>query len=261
MNYNFKENWENVIMPLLLTPNIKKAIKKGIMGYIKNENHERGIRNKLKYNPNYYPRDYCRFDDNEVFEYEYEELPKLLLNSGVLLKDKKEPNPDDFSNEGEWEEAMEDYFNPEYQKYKDNVCSPYLKLWRDKQYKSYCLFGGCFWWNATFGLELARAVMPHVKWILRESEIHSTVTTKENNLVFDILYYEENDTDTFGGKKALNDVYNKIGWEEYNKLGYEIAKLRFSQESHEKIPDEVRHKLITDLEDIRENKYNQHVKF
>ena len=35
-NYNFKENWYDVIVPLLNTPKVKNAIKKGILGYMNN---------------------------------------------------------------------------------------------------------------------------------------------------------------------------------------------------------------------------------
>ena len=34
MNYNFKTNWDDVILPLLSHPLIKKSIKKGITNFI-----------------------------------------------------------------------------------------------------------------------------------------------------------------------------------------------------------------------------------
>ena len=35
MNYDFKENWDDVILPLLSHPSIKKSIKKGINSFLK----------------------------------------------------------------------------------------------------------------------------------------------------------------------------------------------------------------------------------
>jgi hypothetical protein len=48
-------------------------------------------------------------------------------------------------------------------------------------------------------------VMPDVEWVTKQSDIHATVMSKDEKLLFDILYYDENVAD-FGGKKALEDV-------------------------------------------------------
>ena len=36
MNYNFTENWQDVIVPLLTTNKVKISIKNGILGYMNN---------------------------------------------------------------------------------------------------------------------------------------------------------------------------------------------------------------------------------
>jgi hypothetical protein len=36
MNYDFKENWDDVILPLLSHPSIKKSIKKELIVFLKN---------------------------------------------------------------------------------------------------------------------------------------------------------------------------------------------------------------------------------
>ena len=105
---------------------------------------------------------------------------------------------------------MYDYFGSEkyaqYQKYKNSVSEPYMNIERDKDYRYYCLWGGCHWYNTSFGIELARMVMPNITWKLIEGDIHTTVVSDDEKLVFDILYYDEKDTVTYGGNAAVRDA-------------------------------------------------------
>lgn len=70
------------------------------------------------------------------------------------------------------------------------------------------MFGACHWWNPTFGLTLAKIIYPNEKWIIKSSDYHTTIVNKSENLVFDILYFDEND-EMKGGKKAIFDASKK----------------------------------------------------
>lgn len=217
MNYDFKANWETVIMPLLRTQRMRRAMKQGITDFIEEANPCRHISNQLKYQLKYhtkwFPHDYSNFDDGqEYLDYEFIELPKHLIERGVLLEDENAPRREDYDNDDKYEYAYSYYHEvynskcEKYRKYSMNVCKPYVYIWFEKRYQSYCLYGGCHWWNPTFGLELAKMVMPCVKWIVKKGAVHTTVTTKEEDLVFDILMYEEKDEETLGGSFALSET-------------------------------------------------------
>ena len=68
INYNFKENWYEVIVPLLNTPKVKNAIKKGILGYMNNERCECTPKlRSFKWEKNSSPSDYSsRSSDREM---------------------------------------------------------------------------------------------------------------------------------------------------------------------------------------------------
>jgi hypothetical protein len=171
MNYDFKANWESKIMPLLnIDDDLQKAIKKGIQSYLRNERARcnlDGIDKNLvmRYNKNIPPCKYGKYDDTEEMEY-----IKQLKNSLVL---------------------------PSHHK-------AYLNDWRSRNYKTYCLYGSCFWWNKTFGLTLAQLVMPNENWIIIENDLHLTIANENRTCIFDILLYDEDDKLSFGGKKALD---------------------------------------------------------
>ena len=93
---------------------------------------------------------------------------------------------------------------------------PFIKKARENSYRTYCLFGGCFWWNSSFGLQLARLVMPNEIWRIRRSNIHLSVVNEDNTKCFDILYYD-NEAPDFGFKKVLDDLENKQSHAEYTK--------------------------------------------
>lgn len=169
-----------------------------------------------KYKKGDYPLQYAVGDAicNIGDEIERRIVP-YLIERGILKED--ENMPTDFmirDEEGEWceceDEVMDDYMNSEnynkYCDYKEKVIEPYMNAERDKNYKYYCLWGGCFWWNTTFGLELAKMVMPNVNWKILQSNIHATITSDDEKLVFDILYFDKEDTETFGGKHAISEA-------------------------------------------------------
>ena len=83
---------------------------------------------------------------------------------------------------------------------------PYLDDKLKDDYKTYCLYGGCFWYNLTFGYTLAKLVYPKYKWEIASSSKHLTVVCHKHKLIFDILHYTE-DKPNFGALQALNDAF------------------------------------------------------
>ena len=88
----------------------------------------------------------------------------------------------------------------------NEIIDSYMNLERNKNYIYYCCYGACHWYNPTFCLELAKLVMPEIDWQTLRGSKHTTITNKDETLVFDILYFDNNDTETFGGKKALAEA-------------------------------------------------------
>jgi hypothetical protein len=60
-------------------------------------------------------------------------------------------------------------------------------------YRNYKLLHSCHWLNKYFGLELARLVLPNIKWMVRTSNKHTTIVSTCHNYIFDILYFDELD--------------------------------------------------------------------
>jgi len=199
MNYDFKSNWNNIILPLLSLPKVKKSIKKGITSYINDGNYYKDI----TYNPYECPAFYQRGDGWDVYIDDFEEkLTEKFLESGFLKKDENEPATND---NGE----IDDYFDSsEYNKYlnyKNEILKPFIKHHEKTSLRAYQMFGACHWWNPTFGLTLAKLIYPNENWIIKSSDCHTTIVNKSETLVFDILYFDEND-ETKGGKKAIIDA-------------------------------------------------------
>jgi hypothetical protein len=204
MNYDFKSNWEKKIMPLLNTKRIKNAVRKGIKSYLDEAVLKKNW--EIKYDENKLPYEYYYHGDS-LFEEEMEEIEEKLIKIGIL----NPPKEENYEKDEDYNEALQDYFDE-----MPDIVDPYLQEVIKKSYKSYCLYGACFWYNTTFGLRLARMLMPRIKWVVKSSNIHATVISKDEKLVFDILYYDEDD-ETFGGKKALEDSNSTISWEEHDK--------------------------------------------
>lgn len=195
MNYNFKENWNDVILPLLSMQKVKYSIKKGINAYIKDGNCSEGT----IYDPNKCPAFYQRGDGWDTYISEYEEkLCEKFLQTGYLKKDENEPDEDCCD-----EYFYSDEFN-EYENYKKSVIEPFIKHHEKTSLRAYQMFGACHWWNPTFCLTLAKIIYPNEKWIVKEGKYHTTIVNANESLVFDILYFDE-DNETKGGQSAIVD--------------------------------------------------------
>lgn len=195
MNYDFKANWDDIILPLLGLPIVKKSIKKGIISYINDNNCSKDT----VYDSNNCPASYERGDGWIMYMCEYEEkLVEKLLQTGILKKDENEPLN---------EEDLDEYFNDSdnfinYTNYKNQIIKPFIKHHENNCLRSYQMFGACHWWNPTFSLTLAKLIYPNEKWKIKKGFYHTTVVNSNETLVFDILYFNENE-ETKGGTIAL----------------------------------------------------------
>ena len=194
MNYDFKANWNDIILPLLSLPNVKKSIKKGIISYIDDGN----CYNDTIYDFNKCPASYGRGDGWQTYMDEYEEgLTTKLLATGFLKQNQNTSLEDD------------DYdFDEEYINYKDVIISPFIKHHEKTSLRSYQMFGGCHWWNPTFCFTLAKIIYPNENWKVKKGFYHTTIVNSNESLVFDILYFDENDTSK-GGSLAISESSKK----------------------------------------------------
>jgi len=190
MNYNFKENWDDIVLPLLSHSSIKKSIKKGIKSFLKEFNIEDD------YNPHKCPAEYSTNDSwaTDVDNFQ-ENLINKLLKTGFI---KEPPIITDDIDEDESPDFLE------YENYKDKIIDPFIEHYKKTSLRAYQIFGACHWWNPTFGLSLAKMIYPNQKWIIKRGDYHTTIVNLDDTLVFDILYFDEND-DTKGGKKAIDE--------------------------------------------------------
>jgi hypothetical protein len=192
MNYDFKTNWDKIIVPLLDNEKVKKSIKKGIKKYLNNfDNYDKNIDIDIEL-----PAKYSSYDapyDVEI----YNELIEKNIIKGELIDIK-------------YGEIIE------LGKKKMKQIDKYKKF----SMRTYQLLGACHWWNETFCLTLAKLIYPNVKWYVMRGNDHTTIMRRSKKyifykmniqkellndipLVFDILYFDENDT-FFGGCKAIN---------------------------------------------------------
>jgi len=265
MNYNFALHWEERITPLLKTPRIQKALRKGITAWLNSEKNriienyelteeEKLIKGKartalfkvkrkqcettrphLKYNRDKLPIYYARGDSCCMFNDDIEEklVPKLI-EWGILKEDVNKPQRAAFDDEESYSWACDDYFNDwgeniqKYEAYKNTVIEPYEKAFQEKHYQSYCVYGACHWYNSTFCLELAKMLMPDEQWHVKSSAIHTTVVNATEDKVFDILYYENDET--FGGRTALNATNNYISWEEHDEIQSKLYNKQLTEQ-------------------------------
>jgi len=211
-NFDFKKNWKSLVKPNLTNERLIRSIERGIIGYI---------------------HDKTPFDDNELYEIEcfeeyfgtkkakyvanyvsndsfityLDELEEEVIDDNDLdiyeLFIKKYPQYEGVDDE---ELEMDDDYSQLYYEFKDELIEPYLDDKLKDDYKTYCLYGGCFFYNLTFGYTLAKLVYPEYKWEIAASSKHLTVVSHENKLIFDILYYDTDKLD-FGAVDALNDAF------------------------------------------------------
>ena len=104
----------------------------------------------------------------------------------------------------------------------DDIYLEKIRHHKKKAIRTYQLFGSCHWWNPTFCLTLAKIIYPNVKWYIIGGIKHTTISRRSEKylfsklnieseklneipLIFDILYFDEND-EFFGGCKAINDT-------------------------------------------------------
>ena len=199
MNYDFKTNWNDIILPLLNLSQVKKSIKQGINSYLSNFKNT-----NIKYINNSCPASYSSNDSwCQILTDFKDNLTEKLLISGYLKSDINEPKSDNYID-------FDEYYNNEnplfleYENYKNNILKPFIEHFEKTNIHAYQLRGGCHWWNPTFCLTLAKIIYPNEKWLIQSNLKHTTITNIDKSMVFDILYYDQNDT-SFGGEKALSD--------------------------------------------------------
>jgi hypothetical protein len=192
MNYDFKTNWNDIILPLLSHPSIKQSIKKGINNFIKD-----GKSYIKEYDSKKCPAEYSSNDGWFTYIEDYKEsLSNKLIETGFL---KQAPILEEDDDPDENQEYIE------YENYKETMLEPFIKHHEKTSLRAYQIFGACHWWNPTFSLSLAKLIYSNEKWKVISGEYHTTIVNANNTLVFDILYFDEND-DTRGGKKAIEEA-------------------------------------------------------
>jgi len=263
-NYNFKENWYEVIVPLLNIPKVKNAIKKGILGYMNNEinpdvdfksyqniyDYLNNIHGNCNLNKNSSPSDYSSRSSDREMDWENELIDTLERHN--MIKHFPWDNYDDEKKsktnpELEYEEYREDYLNP--------ILEPFINNYKKTHMDSYCLWGGCHWWNPTFCLTLAKIVMPNEKWRPKSSEYHTTIVNSDNTKIFDILYFDEHDTKSFGGDLAYESVSMTLDEirERNSKENEQTIKDKVNNCDQANIYDPTFNQLYKELDDIEKN--------
>ena len=250
-NYNFKENWYDIIVPQLNTPKVKNAIKKGILGYMNNERCECTPKlRSFKWEKNSSPADYGDIADKEM---EWENALIDLLEKNSMIESFPSDSYDDDEKqeqtnpELEYEKYREEYLNP--------ILEPFINNYKKTHMDSYSLIGGCHWWNPTFGLTLANIVMPNEKWRPKISEYHTTIVNSDNTKIFDILYFDETETKSFGGDRAYENASMTL--DEIQERNIKENKINREKKvnncEHDEIYDPTFNQLYTELDDIEKN--------
>ena len=189
MNYNFKENWESVIVPHLRTKIIRDSIKKTIESYIQTALKPNG---ESVYKSSLPPASWSSGDSWYCILENFERTKLIeLIKLGVIR---------DIS---ETEKRDRKLYN-EYYKYVNKSMKPYVKHFKTYSMESHQVFGTCHWLNPIFGLTLARLICPMDNWVIISGINHTTIVNVDRSKVFDILRFYENDSD-LGGKIAIND--------------------------------------------------------
>jgi len=191
MNYDFKANWNDIILPLLSHPTVKKSMKKGIMGFLKNGQAYKDFTYEAGKCPASYETSdgWCIYMDDFIEKLEEQLLQTGYLKPAPIIKD------EDIDNSPEY---------AEYLQYKENLLEPFIKHHERTSLRSYQMMHACHWWNPTFSLTLAKIIYPNEKWHVKKGYYHTTIVNENETLVFDILYFDQNE-ETKGGKCAIDE--------------------------------------------------------
>lgn len=202
MNYDFKSNWNDVVVPLLSLPKVKRSIKCGIIKFIKSGNSYKGA----IYDKNLCPAEYSKGDSWMMYIENFENnLTEKLLSTGQLKDDINQIDPDEYDMYACYDPRYKEYIT-----YKNKILEPFIKHHKKNCLRAYQMFHACHWWNPTFSLTLAKIIYPNEIWTIRNGTApdgihgHTTIINKDKNLLFDILYFDEKD-ETLGASKALLD--------------------------------------------------------
>ena len=213
-NFDFKKNWIKMVKPHLTNEKLIKSIERGIIGYFHNktpfdDNELYEIETFEEYFKTEKNKYVANYASNDSFMTYLDELEEEVIDENNIDINKlfiiKHPQYEGVDYEELEEDAYDDYFQLHID-FKDELLEPYLDDKLKDDYKTYCLYGGCFWYNLTFGYTLAKLVYPEYKWEIAASSKHLTVVSHENKLIFDILYYDI-DKHNFGAVDALNDAF------------------------------------------------------
>ena len=213
-NFDFKNNWVNLVQPHLTNEKLIKSIERGIIGYFHNktpfdDNELYEIETFEEYFKTEKNKYVANYASNDSFMTYLDELEEEVIDENDIDINKlfiiKHPQYEGVDYEELEEDAYDDYFQLHID-FKDELLEPYLDDKLKDDYKTYCLYGGCFFYNLTFGYTLAKLVYPEYKWEIAASSKHLTVISHENKLIFDILYYDI-DKHNFGAVDALNDAF------------------------------------------------------
>lgn len=213
INFDFGQHWDTKIKPLLDDPRVKRAITKGVNGYLNNWDN-----NTKKYKNNTAPAGYSSKDGYWMLMDRQRDLKMEQLHREDKL-------PQEYLDlEYEWEEDDDDddtiFF--ELMDMKQEILKPYFS-WKEIKYKleTYYLSGSCHWYAPTFELTLAKLIEPQEKWRVRVGDNHTTVINANKTKVFDLLYWanfhrlnnyvfgdsipDDKIDPTLGGKDAYED--------------------------------------------------------
>tara|TARA_R110000822_G_scaffold239790_1_gene369481 strand:+ start:79 stop:822 length:744 start_codon:yes stop_codon:yes gene_type:complete len=224
VNYDFKNKWESIILPLLETIKVKSAIKRGIKDYIK---WYLPHNNSTSYRSDVLPYYWARGDGHALMwdQIEEEIIGMLEKNNIIMTYDefKKKHIKKDETRDDDDDDDYDDEIYHKYDNYKYPIINPYIRSIEKKNWRSYVISGACHSWNTSFGYTLAKMVQPNEKWRIQTGCLHTTVVNKENTRVFDINLYDETKHD-FDGLKAFQFACfegTRDEWTEFcKKQGY-----------------------------------------
>jgi len=220
INYNFKANWDKLVIPHLDNLKLQKQIQKGVNSYLK------ACDSKKRYIKNTIPASYTTSDGYFMYLDELKDdyidtivdnykLNKLNLHISLLEKNIYKCN-DIFDDEDELEDELERLYT-EVIELEQTLFDTYYTYENFKyKFESYVLLHACHWYNSTAVFQLAKLVKPNIKWIIRRGRKHTTVMSRDMKHCFDLQYFMiDGDTDfTMGGKLAYLNSLNSFNDEE-----------------------------------------------